>query len=141
MTLETRLNAVRALESRISLIKSYLSTLSENAKQPPSDSEVTLSHPTLREIHSLVSHLSLLAPQDQAAFTTEAIGQSNDVALVSLLGRLGQSVKSMRDIGKKSAVVQTSRQHSSTRKTQLGMAYGLGGGRQKGYSEEFLRGL
>lgn len=137
-TLNTRLNAIRTLESRISLIKSYLSTLSETAthheKKGPS---VSLSHPILRNINSLISHLSLLTPQDRTTFSTETLAQSNDVALVSLLGQLGQSVKAMRDLGRKSAIVQTARQGATSRKAQLGMSLG----RQRGFGEEFLRGL
>jgi COP9 signalosome complex subunit 6 len=36
-----------------------------------------------------------------------AESQSNDVLLVSLLGQLGDNVKAMRELGRKSAVVQT----------------------------------
>lgn len=143
-TLDTRLNAIRALESRISLIKSYLSKLSEDAKQlelkgqESSSASDTVSHPTLRRINALISHLSLLTPHDQAAFSTEAMAQSNDVAIISVLGRLGESVKAMRELGRKSAIVQASRQGAAGRKTQMGMSYG---GRQRGYGEEFLRGV
>lgn len=139
MTLDTRLNAVRALESRISLIKSYLWALFRQGEQACDNAPVALSHSTLRGINSLISHLSLLAPQDTAGFTTETIAQSNDVALVSILGELSQSVKGMREVGKKSAAVQSSRQNANARK---GMSRGLGSGRQKtAYNEEFFRGL
>lgn len=137
-TLNTRLNAIRTLESRISLIKSYLSTLSETATHhEKKDPSVSLSHPILRNINSLISHLSLLIPQDRTEFSTETLAQSNDVALVSLLGQLGQSVKAMRELGRKSAIVQTARQGATSRKAQLGMSLG----RQRGFGEEFLRGL
>lgn len=117
--LNTRLNAVRTLESRISLIKSYVSSISASdssvaAKDDPSSPK--LSHPIIRNINSLISHLSILSPHEQSSFATEVLSQSNDVTLVSLLGQLGESVKAMRELGRKSAVVQSARHAANSRK-------------------------
>lgn len=116
--LNTRLNAIRTLESRISLIKSYVSSISatelSNAQDDPSSP--VLSHTILRNINSLISHLSILSPHEQSAFTSEVLSQSNDVLLVSLLGQVGENVKSMRELGRKSAVIQSTRQANSARR-------------------------
>lgn len=123
--LNTRLNAIRTLESRISLIKSYLASIStaEGAATTDSTKQATLSHPILRNINSLLAHLSLLTPTEQSAFTSEILAQSNDVHLVALLGKLGQSISSMRELGKRTAVVtHVRRTNVPSRKSQMGMS-------------------
>ena len=135
-SLNTRLNAVRTLESRVSLIKSYISTLSTAEETPdqdqdaPKPSSELLSHPHLRNISSLLSNLSLLTPPEQSAFSAETLAQTNDVLLVSLLGQLGQSVKDMRELGRKAAIVNNVRQ-------SMGMASRKGGKAARLESEFF----
>ncbi|EYE93574.1 COP9 signalosome complex subunit 6 [Aspergillus ruber CBS 135680] len=125
-SLNTRLNAVRTLESRVSLIKSYISTLSTTGEAPdqgqetPNPSSELLSHSHLRNINSLLANLSLLSPPEQSVFSAESLAQTNDVLLVSLLGQLGQSVKDMRELGRKAAIVNNMRQ-------SMGMASRKGG--------------
>lgn len=122
--LNTRLNAVRTLESRISLIKSYVASIAatdSSAAEENEHSNPKLSHPILRNINSLVSHLSILSRHEQNSFSNEVLSQSNDVMLVSLLGQLGESVKAMRELGRRSAVVQSARLSASSRK-QPGLA-------------------
>ncbi|PYI09944.1 COP9 signalosome subunit 6 [Aspergillus sclerotiicarbonarius CBS 121057] len=120
-SLTTRLNAVRALESRISLIKAYVASISSESEDQDTPSTATLSHPILRNINALLSHLTLLTPQEQSAFTAEAIAQSNDVHLVSLLGQLGQSISAMRELSKRMAIMNNMRRTMVSRKTQLAM--------------------
>ncbi|CRL25573.1 Mov34/MPN/PAD-1 [Penicillium camemberti] len=133
-SLSTRLNAVRTLESRVSLIKSYLSSLSEadfSSDRSKDDTSATkLSHPIIRNVNSLLSHLSILSPSEQSTFTTEVLSQSNDVLLISLLGQLGDNVKAMRELGRKSAVVQATR-HIATARKDPGML-------QRGFNDEFF---
>ncbi|KAL1851177.1 hypothetical protein Plec18167_001946 [Paecilomyces lecythidis] len=124
--LNTRLNAVKTLESRIRLIKSYLSGLPPSYLENNSSTEsredsptAQLSHPILRNVSALISHLSLLTPQDHDSFSTEWTAQSNDVALVSLLGALGNSVKGMRELGRKSNIVESAKHTNASRKTQM----------------------
>lgn len=112
--LNTRLNAIRALESRISLIKSYVSSVTES-NDSPSTSSPHLSHTIIRNINSLIAHLSILSPRDQDAFKSEVLSQNNDVKLVSLLGQMGESVKAMRELGRKSAIVLGGRQTNQAR--------------------------
>ncbi|KNG82835.1 COP9 signalosome complex subunit 6 [Aspergillus nomiae NRRL 13137] len=124
-SLNTRLNAIRTLESRISLIKSYVASISpasEGGNQGnTTSSTATLSHPILRNINSLLSHLSLLSPQEQSAFSAEVLAQSNDVHLVALLGQLSSSINSMRELGKRTAILNNVRRTNANRKTQMSM--------------------
>ncbi|KAJ5182687.1 hypothetical protein N7492_000303 [Penicillium capsulatum] len=105
--LSTRLNAIRTLQSRISLIKSYVASVAE-----PSDATAKgetsppLSHPVLRNINALLAHLYILSPDQQSPFSAEVLSQSNDVLLVSLLGQLGENVRAMRELGTKMATIQ-----------------------------------
>ncbi|KAL1968937.1 hypothetical protein VTN77DRAFT_771 [Rasamsonia byssochlamydoides] len=124
--LTTRLNAVKTLESRIRLIKSYLANLppsfldgssgQSGSKDPGTPG---LSYPILRNIQSLISGLSLLTPQDEEAFAVESLAQENDVTLVSLLGLLGENVQQMRELGKKSAIVESTRQSTASSRKAL----------------------
>ncbi|KAE8314716.1 hypothetical protein BDV41DRAFT_533578 [Aspergillus transmontanensis] len=124
-SLNTRLNAIRTLESRISLIKSYVASISPASEggnqENTTPSSATLSHPILRNINSLLSHLSLLSPQEQSAFSAEVLAQSNDVHLVSLLGQLSSSINSMRELGKRTAILTNVRRSNASRKTQMSL--------------------
>ncbi|GIK00394.1 hypothetical protein Aspvir_004417 [Aspergillus viridinutans] len=121
-SLNTRLNAIRTLESRISLIKSYLASVSHSSEgQPTGTTKAPLSHPILRNINALLSHLSLLTPEPGSAFAAESLAQRNDVLLISLLGQLGNSIKGMRELGRKTAIMNNIRQSNASRKTQLAM--------------------
>jgi COP9 signalosome complex subunit 6 len=104
----------------VSLIKSYLLSLSEadfRSDSPKDETSPTqLSHPILRNINSLLSHLAILSPSEQSTFATELISQNNDVLLVSLLGQLGENIKAMREMGRRSEIVQGGRQVANARK-------------------------
>ncbi|KAJ5994972.1 hypothetical protein N7481_001949 [Penicillium waksmanii] len=112
--LNTRLNAIRTLESRISLIKSYVSSVTES-NDPANPSSPQMSHAIIRNINSLIAHLSILSPRDANAFRSEVLSQNNDVKLVSLLGQMGESVKAMTELGRKSVIVQGARQTKQAR--------------------------
>lgn len=107
-SLNTRLNAIRTLESRISLIKSYLSSISPSS-EGQKDSATQPDYTILRDINSLLSNLSLLTPHEESAFSAETLAQNNDVSLVALLGQLSQSVNGMREVGKRTAIVNSVR--------------------------------
>ncbi|KAL3432119.1 signalosome subunit 6 [Aspergillus tetrazonus] len=109
-SLNTRLNAIRTLESRISLIKSYLSSISPSS-EGQKDSATKPDYTILRDINSLLSNLSLLTPHEQSAFSAETLAQNNDVSLVALLGQLSQSVNGMREVGKRTAIVNSVRRN------------------------------
>jgi len=122
-SLTTRLNAVKTLQSRINLLKSYLSSLPPSSIDPSATTtsdgtssthpQIALSHPVLRNISALLSSLNLLTPQDPSTFAIEYLSQENDVILVSLLGQLGRSIQEIRDLSQKVAIIQKMR-HSKT---------------------------
>lgn len=104
------------------MIKSYLASVSHSSEdQPTGPINPPLSHPILRNINALLSHLSLLTPEPGSAFAAESLAQRNDVLLVSLLGQLGDSIKGMRELGRKTAIMNNIRQNNASRKTQLAM--------------------
>ncbi|KAL4991126.1 hypothetical protein BDW68DRAFT_152694 [Aspergillus falconensis] len=107
-SLNTRLNAIRTLESRISLIKSYVSSISPSSEEGQ-ESFTKPDHTILRDINSLLSNLSLLTPHEQSAFSAETLAQNNDVSLVALLGQLSQSLNGMREVGNRTAIVNSVR--------------------------------
>ncbi|KAJ5702447.1 hypothetical protein N7488_009995 [Penicillium malachiteum] len=113
--LTTRLNAIRTLESRISLMKSYVSSICSDPENASSTSPAW-SHPLLRDINSLLAHLELLSPSEQSSFATEALSQKNDVLMASLLGRMGEGVKNLREVGYKNTIVRAQRQSTSMQK-------------------------
>ena len=49
-------------------------------------------------------------PADQDAFERESLAEKNDVALISLLGSLGQSIKEAKEVGSKFATIENARQ-------------------------------
>ncbi|KAJ5087779.1 hypothetical protein N7456_011395 [Penicillium angulare] len=131
--LTTRLNAIRTLESRIGLIKSYVAKVSAESGNADSAS-LPWSHPLLRDISSLLSHLSLLSPSEQSSFATEVVSQNNDVLLASLLGKMGESVKTMRELGRKSAIVQSQRKaEAHAQRRQRYPDFGPSGGVASGF--------
>lgn len=111
---------MKTLESRIHLIRSFLENFQSASLDNDNDNNnteqtgitSTNSYPILRNISSLISGLSLLTPQDANAFAIETLAQKNDVALVSLLGQLGDNVKHMRELGKKSMITESGKQVS-----------------------------
>ncbi|KAJ5626825.1 hypothetical protein N7528_004252 [Penicillium herquei] len=113
--LTTRLNAIRTLESRISLMKSYVSSICSDPENASSTSPAW-SHPLLRDINSLLAHLELLSPSEQSSFATEVLSQKNDVLMASLLGRMGEGVKNLREVGYKNTIVRAQRQSTSMQK-------------------------
>ncbi|TVY93402.1 COP9 signalosome complex subunit [Lachnellula willkommii] len=114
-SLTAKANAIKMLQSRINLIAVYLQNL------PPSyvsdtvpesvesdDKEHTpVNYPILRSIQALLTRLSLLVPADSAGFEHELLAEQNDVNLVSLLSTITNSIKVVRETGKKSLVVET----------------------------------
>ncbi|TVY82630.1 COP9 signalosome complex subunit [Lachnellula suecica] len=113
-SLTAKANAIKMLQARINLISVYLQNL------PPSyvsdtvpegvESEgknyTPVNHSILRSIQALLTRLSLLVPADSTAFEHELLSEQNDVNLVSLLSTITNSIKDVRETGKKSLVVE-----------------------------------
>ncbi|KAG4439629.1 hypothetical protein IFR05_004878 [Cadophora sp. M221] len=131
-SLTAKANAIKMLHSRINLIAVYLqnlppsyvsSTVPEGAES--SDKQYTpVSHSILRSIQALLGRLSLLIPADSAAFEHELMSEQNDVNLVSLLSTITQSIKDVREAGRKFAIVDS--QKSLKSKTERGGPQGWG---------------
>ena len=134
-SLTTRANAIKMLHTRIKLLKSYLTSLppsaptsssnsSEAAPVADTTSNLEVDYPLLRSIQALLSRLPLLLPfGDLSNFKQETLAEKSDVGLVSLLGSLGQSVKEARELGRKFAVVEASK--NTNKKLDIGFGRSL----------------
>ena len=128
VTLTTKANAIRMLRQRITLIKSYLNSLPPCYLNDPSiqkcEPHPQISHAILRSIAALLARLPLLTPSTPAQnsrptnqqakppgslFAQESAAQAADVALVSLLGQLGDTLQLAQQVEKKYVVVEQAR--------------------------------
>jgi COP9 signalosome complex subunit 6 len=124
-SITTRLNSVRMLHSRLSLLSTFIRSQAPSYMSGP-DAPLTQTSPDpthlqhLRNIQALLTRLSLLTPSvDLASITTQStaadsltsasLSQSNDVALSSLLAVLGQDVQGLSELGRKFASVEQER--------------------------------
>lgn len=113
-SLTAKANAIKMLHSRINLIAIYLQTLPpsyiSNTLQESDKSDgkkyMPVNHSILRSIQALLSRLSLLIPADSASFEHELMSEQNDVNLVSLLSTITQSIKDVRETGRKFSIVE-----------------------------------
>jgi COP9 signalosome complex subunit 6 len=114
-SLTAKANAIKMLHTRINLIATYLQNLppsyiSSNVPEgvEPEEKKYTpVNHSILRSIQALLSRLSLLIPANSAAFEHELMSEQNDVSLVSLLSTITQSIKDVKETGRKFAVVDS----------------------------------
>ncbi len=122
------------LHARINLIAIYLQNLppsyisndmSEDV-EPAEKKYTPVNHSVLRSIQALLTRLSLLVPADAVAFERELISEQNDVNLVSLLSTLTQSIKDVRETGRKFAIVDTQKGIKS-KSDRSGSPWGAGG--------------
>lgn len=115
-SLTTRANAVKMLHARIQLMRAYLSNLPPSylttgdrdsaldqdtaiPTDPPSNTEI--NHSVLRSIQALIHRIPILAPTDKNEFRSEMLAEKNDVLLVALLGTVGNSLRDIRETGRK----------------------------------------
>ena len=132
-SLTAKANAIKMLHARINLIAIYLQNLPPSyiSNVVPEDVEPTekkytpVNHSVLRSIQALLTRLSLLVPADAVAFERELKSEQNDVNLVSLLSTLTQSIKDVRETGRKFAIVDT--QKLKTKSDRSGGPWGGGG--------------
>jgi COP9 signalosome complex subunit 6 len=152
-SLTTRLNSVRMLQSRLTLLSTYISSLPPSSlSDPESEANIDQAHLShLRNIRALLTRLSLLTPHvDTSASALSTIinpltavptlpqlnalrnaqqAQTNDVNLSSLLALLGQDVQGLSELGRKFAVVESAK-HGKGKKMGgggggLGMSMGM----------------
>jgi COP9 signalosome complex subunit 6 len=141
--LTTRLNSVRMLQSRLSLLSKFLQ------QQPPShltDSSIPLTAsapdpaqlPHLRNIQALLTRLNLLTPKASSTtsdtFPSAMIAQSNDVQLSQLLSLLGQDIQGMGEMGRKFATVEGAKQ--SKKGVKGAGAFMMGHGQNDSFGHE-----
>ena len=145
-TIQTRLNSVRMLQSRLQLLTEFLSTLppsylSDNPT-PLTPSSPDPSHlPHLRNIQALLTRLSLLSPSTTSAQSAPTAlesaqrAQSNDAALTQLLSILNHDVQALGELGRKFATVENAR---SAKKKGGGQGHGMGFGALGDLGEEMM---
>jgi COP9 signalosome complex subunit 6 len=121
-SLTAKANAIKMLNQRINLIRSYLASLPESyltdatSTTPPSE---TTNFPLLRNVNSLMSRLPLLAPPATAS-TSNGAGsisahmqaanhEQQDVHLTSLLAALTRSVSETQTLASRFHSVQRER--------------------------------
>jgi len=147
-SLIAKANAVRMLQERVALTKAYLSSIPPcylNTPVPDTSSPVQMSpdprisQPILRSISSMLARLPLLSPPTStpnasagttrtapiSLFTHEAAQQQSDVALITLLGSLGSTLRSAQDLGQKAAVVEKGKSASASKKDESSMGRGF----------------
>lgn len=148
-SLTTRLNSVRMLQSRLSLLSTYLNSLPPtNLSDPESETALDPANlPHIRNIKALITRLSLLTPHSDTAAPTLSTtsvpvtpvpaqsqidplthaqqAQTNDVNLSSLLALLGQDVQGLSELGRKFAMVEAAKQ-SKGKKIGGGGGMGMG---------------
>ena len=135
-SLTAKSNAIKMLNQRINLIRSYLGTQSQSyltdssSETPPPD---TTNHTLLRSVNSMLCRVPLLAPPSVAhpskATTPSSLERAGDrerqdVHLTSLLASLTRSVSEAQNMGAKLQIVQREKLSK-----ERGGVYSGGGGR------------
>ncbi|KAF1962009.1 hypothetical protein CC80DRAFT_513025 [Byssothecium circinans] len=133
-TLTAKMNAIRMLSRRISLIRAYLASLPPSYLSDPSlptnpapstDHPLPLNQPILRSISAMIARINILAPSDAEAFNLESQQESSDVQLVQLLSSLTNSISAAKDLGRKNQIVENGKTQ-----TRRGIGQLMGGGNQ-----------
>ena len=127
------------LHARIQLLKTYLLNLppsyltttsspDESTTTPDTD-HTEINHTLLRSIQALLNRLPLLTPASVESFEAETLAQKSDVSLVSLLGKLSNNVSDARELGKKFAILEHTRQIHRQQPKHMGSGgpYGFSG--------------
>jgi COP9 signalosome complex subunit 6 len=115
-SLTAKANAIKMLHARINLIATYLQNLppnctSGNALESVESSTAysPVNFSVLRSIQALLGRLSLMIPADAVAFEQELRSEKNDVNVVSLLGMITNSIRDIKETGRKFSVVDAGR--------------------------------
>lgn len=128
-SITTRLNSVKMLQTRISLLRQFIQSLPPSylSNQTSSVAPDPSHLPHLRNIQALLTRLSLLTPVESSSarqsLSAATQAQSNDVALASVLSLLGQDIQSLSELGRKFSTVES---HRNSKAAKVGAA-GIGG--------------
>jgi COP9 signalosome complex subunit 6 len=136
-SLNAKVNAIKMLDERLNLLRSYLESLPKSYLTSPevstssgiddAESEAistatTINHPLLRSMSALLSRLPLLAPPPPStidssehniptstALAHASLQQTRDVQLTALLAQLTSSVADVQALAEKFSTVQRER--------------------------------
>ncbi|KAF2751562.1 hypothetical protein M011DRAFT_395202 [Sporormia fimetaria CBS 119925] len=124
-TLTAKMNAIRMLQRRISLLRTYLSSLPPSyltdpslpfsSPSPTDPTQLPINHSILRSISATLARINILSPPDTEAFVLESQQEASDVQLVSLLASITNSVSAVKELGHKSFVIENARGHRSAK--------------------------
>lgn len=140
-TLTAKMNAIRMLSRRISLLRAYLASLPSSYLSDASipintaataQSPLPLDHTVLRSISAMLARINILAPPDSAAFALESQQEASDVQLVNLLSSITNSVSAAKELGRKSNIVEYAKSQGKHRMNMGGLG-GYGGGEPFSY--------
>ncbi|KAK3111292.1 hypothetical protein LTR53_013603 [Teratosphaeriaceae sp. CCFEE 6253] len=135
-SLTAKTNAIRMLNSRINLIRSYLKTMPESYLTDASSTTAppdTTNHTLLRNVHALLSRVPLLSPQTPSITLPTNLAniptptpasppsgiyaagaqERQDVHLTSLLAALSRSVAEAQGLGSKFHIVAREKEAKS----------------------------
>lgn len=126
-SIQTKINAIKMLKSRIDLIIKYLEKLpppymAEVEAEAAGDGHTEPSQTLLRLIQALVHRLSLVMPADAEEFKMELLREENDVQTIRLLNELMGQVNETREVGKKFSAIEAGK----AAQKQHGNVAGLG---------------
>lgn len=113
-SLTAKVNAIKMLRSRVSLLKTYLEQLppqyikgeAYNAATAAEAGHSPVDQNILRSIQALLNRLTLLVPSNTTAFNEELLKEQNDVSLVNLLNTMTESIQDARKAGRKFQVIE-----------------------------------
>ena len=150
--LKSKANAIRMLQRRIQLLLKYVRSLPRSSYLIAGHGEVfdphpQISHTILRSISALVARLPMIMPSqpvtvpsqepetpreyERTVMSQESLEQDTDIALISLLAMLGDTLQSTQLMGKKAMSVEGTR-YLGSHKRGIPWSNG-GGGYQGGY--------
>ncbi|WPH02966.1 Hypothetical protein R9X50_00583800 [Acrodontium crateriforme] len=147
-TLTAKANAIKMLNQRINLIRSYLTSLPASYLSDSSSTQTpaeNTNYRLLRSVKAMLSRLPLLASpipdsdtltkQDTSNIKTAADQEKQDVHLTSLLAALTRSVAEAQAMGSKFAIVQREKQNKERNNYNAGNRLGDG---RSGFETGFL---
>ncbi|KAF1983057.1 hypothetical protein K402DRAFT_407181 [Aulographum hederae CBS 113979] len=125
-------NALKMLHQRIALLHTYLKTLppsylTDPDLSPTATADQPLNHQVLRSISALLSRLPLLVPSDKTAFERELMEEKADVELIGLLSSITNSVQEAKELGRKHAIVESSKMSERRKMSAHGGGGDIGG--------------
>lgn len=114
--LQTKANALKMMKDRIALLIAYLQHLPDEYRAPGAAVEgapLPVSNSILRQIQALVTNVELVTPAQQDSLRKELLSETNDVKLIGLVTDMLASLKELRTVGRRFAVVESAKNQRS----------------------------